>query len=318
MNQPSMPHPTPELSVVVVAFVGETYLARLLDSLIQQITEHVEVIVACDTLIDDFERFRARYPRIDFVRFSERRSPASLRSAGVSRATGRIVALVEDHCVPAPDWIAQMIAAHAGPAAAVGGAMEKGFPPNTHGDTALNWALYLADYSRYALPMPEGPSGAASDCNVSYKRAALQRISQSWNNDFHENVVHAELEKGGETVWFSPHIVVYEQRSMTWSQTLHDRYAFGRLFGSTRVAGASTTKRIAMAVAALPLPALLVARVAGNVIRRRRYVGALARAAGPLIIVAAAWASGELVGYVTGTADASLSQMVATHAADAQ
>ena len=302
----------PELSVVVVAFVGEQYLERLLDALTLQVTDRNEVIVVCDSLIGDVARFRSRYPAVDFVRFDERRSPASLRAVGVARARGAIVALVEDHCVPAPDWTAQVLAAHEGDAAAVGGAMEKGFPPDSDGDTALNWALYLADYSRYALPMDEGRSGAASDCNVSYKRDALLEIAPAWSSEFHENIVHAELEKRGRTLWFSPCIVVHEQRSMTWSQTLHDRYSFGRLFGSTRVLNASPAKRLAMSAAALLLPPLLVARVTGNVVRRRRYFGALARASGPLVVVASAWAAGELMGYATGKADTALSQPTVT------
>ncbi len=306
----------PELSVVVVAFVGEQYLRRLLDALTQQATERTEVIVVCDSLIGDVGRFRSSYPAVDFVRFDERRSPASLRAVGVARARGRIVALVEDHCVPTPDWTAQVIAAHEGDAAAVGGAMEKGFPPGSDDDTALNWALYLADYSRYALPMAEGRSGAASDCNVSYKRDALVEIAPAWSNEFHENIVHAELAKRGKTLWFSPRIVVHEQRSMTWSQTLHDRYSFGRLFGSTRVVAASPAKRLAMSGVALLLPPLLVVRVTGNVVRRRRYLAALARASVPLIVVASAWAAGELMGYVTGKAGASLSQTPATNATE--
>lgn len=306
----------PEVSVVVVAFVGEQYLQRLLDALTLQATDRTEVIVVCDSLIGNIARFRSSYPAVDFVRFDEPRSPASLRAVGVARARGEIVALVEDHCVPAPDWTAQVIAAHQDDAAAVGGAMEKGFPPDSHDDTALNWALYLADYSRYALPMAEGRSGAASDCNVSYKRQALMEIAPVWSNEFHENIVHAELARHGKTLWFSPRIVVHEQRSMTWSQTLHDRYSFGRLFGSTRVVGASPVKRLAMSGAALLLPPLLVARVTGNVVRRRRYLGALARASVPLIVVASAWAAGELTGYVTGKAGASLSQSHTTKATE--
>lgn len=304
-----MTPPSPDLSVVVVAFVGEQYLQRLLDALTRQATDQTEVIVVCDALIGDIAGFRARYPDVDFVRFDERRSPASLRAVGVARARGRIVALVEDHCVPAPDWIQQVITAHEGEAAAVGGAMEKGFPPDEQGDTALNWALYLADYSRYALPMPEGRSAGASDCNVSYRREALQEIEPVWSKEFHENIVHGALEERGRTLWFSPRVVVHEQRSMTWSQTLHDRYSFGRLFGSTRVVNASPTRRVAMSAAALLLPPLLVARVTGNIVRRRRYFGALARASGPLVVVASAWAAGELVGYITGKAGASLTDV---------
>ena len=84
--------------------------------------------------------------------------------------TAAIVGFLEDHCMPARDWAARVLTAHRQPHAGIGGSIEKGFKPGRSSDTALNWAIYLTDYSRYMLPMAEGPAHGLSDCNVSYKR----------------------------------------------------------------------------------------------------------------------------------------------------
>jgi hypothetical protein len=134
----------------------------------------------------------------------------------------------------------------------------------------------------------------------------LLEIRNHWQQQFHENVVNAVLRERGYTAWFAPRVIVHEQRDLTWSAALHDRYAFGRLFGSTRVAGASLVRRAAMSAGALLLPPVLVFRVARNVFGRGRYRLQFVRAALPLTAVASAWVVGELLGYITGTSDKSL------------
>jgi hypothetical protein len=296
----------PTLSVVVVVLIGPTRLLELLVALDAQRSADTEIIVACDSLIGDVSEFRDRFPAIEFIWFEGKRTPAELRAAAVARAHGRIVALVEDHCVPAPNWCTEMVAAHSVTAPVVGGAIEKGFRPGKRDDTTLNWAVYLADYSRYMLQADAGPGHGASDCNGSYKRAVLDEIAEHWRHQFHENVVNAVLRERGYTAWFAPSVVVHEQRDLTWRGALHDRYAFGRLFGSTRVAGASLARRAMMSAGAMLLPPLLVLRVARNVFGRRRYRLQFLRAAIPLAIVAGAWVAGELLGYITGTAERTL------------
>ena len=104
----------------------------------------------------------------------------------------------------------------------MGGAIEKGFPVGRTDDTALNWALYLTDYSRYMPPMPAGATHALSDCNVSYKRSALERVRGAWLEEFHENVVNGALAESGQTLWFDPELLVYEQRPLDLRRALRD------------------------------------------------------------------------------------------------
>lgn len=281
-------------------FADPKGVERVLEALEPQRTDDFEVIVPCDAFLADVRGLEARFPHVEFVALPGRHHPAVLRAAGVARASGTIVAILEDHCIPAADWCAAVLAAHDAPSAAAGGAIEKGFPPGRDDDTAVNWALYLADYSRYSLPLASGPAGGASDCNVSYKREALTRVASSWADEFHENVVHSALLAIGETVVCDPRVVVHEQRSLALAAALHDRFSFGRVFGATRAAGLPAHRRASMALAAPLIPALSLLRVARLVAARRRFVAPFIRSFPALVILTSAWAAGEMCGYVTG------------------
>ncbi len=292
----------PGLSVVVVVLAGRAYLLRCLQALKDQVgVSDAEILVPCDDRVPDIPTLEAQFPPVRFLPIKGRRTCAELRAIGVQEAQGAIVALTEDHCTPTPDWCAQILKAHRMPHAAIGGAVEKELP-----DTALNWAMYLADYARYMGPALEGLTNHLTDCNVSYKRSALEAIANVWRDEFHEPTVHGALQAHGESLWFSPRIIVHQRRSLRLGATIRDRYIFGRLFGSGRVTVATTPRRLIYAGLAILLPPLLIGRVASHVIRKRRCVGAFLRALPILVLLSSVWALGECVGYLTGQSDASL------------
>jgi hypothetical protein len=264
-----------------------------------------EVIVPWDERLGDVSRFRADFPGVKFVAVKGRRTYAELRAIGVKQAHGKIVAITEDHCTPNVDWCVQILGAHARPHAAIGGAVEKQAP-----DTALNWALYLADYLRYMDPVPEGPAQSLTDCNVSYKRAALEAITEIWSNEFHEPSVHGALRARGDSLWLSPGIVVRQQRSVSLGGAVRDRYAFGRLFGSTRVARMPAPQRLFYLAGSLLLPPLLVGRATRQVLRKGRFRREFLRALPALILLAAVWSAGEFLGYLTGRPEPSLTPVL--------
>jgi len=298
------------LSVVALAFGGG--LSQCLTALRPQ-AESVgaEVIVPHDSTLEDPSGLKRAFPEARFMELSGVRTPAELRSAGAAASTGDVVAFLEGHCRPAPDWCERVLAAHRAPHAAIGGPIEKGLPDGGQNDSALNWSVYLADYSRYMLPLPEGGTHGLSDCNVSYKRSALEATREHWATEFHENVINGTLRAAGETLWFDPAMTVFEQRQLSMGAALRDRFSFGRLFGSTRVPGVALPRRLAWSAAALLMPPVLVARVVGNLQRRGRHRDQLLRCLPSLAMISAAWMAGEAVGYLTGTAGKTLKP--ATH-----
>ena len=286
------------LSVIVVILAGREYLIRCLHALGRQApVVPREIIVPYDDGLRDVQALHSEFPEVRFVRLPGLHTYAQLRSLGFREASGEIIALTEDHCSPEPNWCATIAELHGQTVAAVGGSVDKsGY------DTALNWAIYLSDFGRYMNPVPDGPAGYLTDCNVSYKRAVLEPIRKLWSEEFHETTVNWELLGQGKKLLLSPRVVVRQQRSLTWSYALRERYSFGRLFASTRVAHVDQGRRLVYAGASFLLPAVLIGRVLKNVAAKRRELGAFARALPAILLVNLVWAAGEFVGYLTGSA----------------
>ena len=288
----------PTLSVVVVILAGRHYLVRCLHALQdQQSAKILEIIVPHDDRLHDVDGLRAQFPAVNFVHEPGKKSYAELRSVGFRNSRGDIIALTEDHCSPEPNWCATILDLHRGNYAAVGGSVDK-----SGADTTLNWAIYLSDFGRYMNPVPLGPAGYLTDCNVSYKRSAIEPIADLWAEEFHETTVNWALQDRGETLLLSPAVVVRQQRSLSWEYAVRERFNFGRLFASTRVAAVSPVKRLVYAAASGALPIIIVGRVVRNVAQKRRAVGQFFRSLPHIVALALAWSLGEFVGYITGKA----------------
>lgn len=286
----------PELSVVVVVLCGGAHLTRCLEALRrQESAPAMEVIVVHDETLQEAASLAQRFPEVKLLCVPRKHGYGELRAAGVRASCGRVVALTEDQCIPPEKWCAHVVAAHASSQAAIGGPVEKLRP-----DRLLNWAIYLRELGTYMPPVAEGPAAALTDCNVTYKRAALEAIEPAWAAAFHEHQVHAALQERGETLWLSPALITYQQRSLALRPALAERYAFGRLYAGLRSGAVSTGTRIGLIAASPLLPVLLLVRVLANVIRKRRHVGACFAALPYLVLFSLAWSCGEMVGYVTG------------------
>ncbi len=295
------------LSVVIVVFAGGGRLERCLEALERQADRAaLEIIVPHDASLVGVTSLRARFPQARFLALEGECPPAELRARGVEHASGRIIALLEDHCLPEPAWSARVLVAHEQQVAAVGGCVEKGESHEGERDSALDWALYIADYARYMSPLPHGPAHTISDCNASYKRAELEAVRGAWATEFHENVVNDAIRARSGTLVLDASIVVQEQRTLTWAAALRDRYAFGRLYGATRVAGSTLGRRFVLAASCVALPPLLAARAAKHLVVKRRHIEQLPRSLPALIVLSTAWALGELMGYLTVTPEMSL------------
>jgi len=292
----------PDLSVVVVTLVDTDHLQHCLEALAgQNARANFETIVPCDETLGDTASLMTAFPGVIFIDLAGRHTYAQLRAIGAHRAKGRLLAVTEDHCLPDPDWVQSIVAAHNGPAVAIGGVVKKQGP-----DRSLNWAVYFLDYLRYMPPVEEHETHELTDLNVSYKMSALREIAEVWEREFHEPEVHAALERNGGRLLLSPSIGVHQRRQLRIGHALWDRYAFGRLFGSTRAASLSGAKRLVYAVLAPVLPVLLVVRLVRHILNKKRHRQEFFLALPYIILLASAWAWGECIGYVTGRSAASL------------
>src|SRR5699024_5027539 len=115
-------------------------IRRCLAALTPQIDFAVaEVVVPFDEWSPEVGTLAAEFPPVNFyfvehsgIALTENRGVREhrlydrRRAAGLKVSRGRIIAMTEDHALPAPDWCRQILAAHDGEAPVIGGAIENG------------------------------------------------------------------------------------------------------------------------------------------------------------------------------------------------
>lgn len=298
MSEHAEPARNTVLSVVVVIFAGARSIKRVLESLERQdgVRGQVEIIVAMAPGLVNEQTVHSAAPSARLVRGPAGAHPSELRSLGVRLATGPIIACTEDHCVPARDWCARILAAHRGAPVVIGGAIEKLQP-----DRPIGWAAYLLEYARYMPPLQAGPAMYISDCNVSYKRSALEPIAAAWQDAFHETRVHDAIREraGAEAIILDPNIIVLQSRRPRLGPFLAERFAHGKLYAQLRLARLGGEARWKHAVGSLGLAPVLVLRALKTAWRRKDTRRGALRALPHLTLAALFWSAGESIGALT-------------------
>ena len=292
----SAPAPSDSVSVAVVGICSADHLARCLEALeAQEGAPPFDVVVAYDPGVPDVEALAERFPDVRLVSNAGQRTPLELASRALREAKGENILLTEDHCVPRPDWVRTMLAAQAPGRAVVGGRVE------TREDaTATNWAFYFVDFFRYCDPVVEGPSPTLTVCNAVYKKSQLAEIDEVWRVYFHETAANDALRQRFGDLWLVPDSEVTMARNVRFGAAIYERYAFGRLFGCTRIRFCSPAKRVFYAIFAPALPLILMGRMARKGLLAPRLRRHFLRSLGPLVVMAVWWSWGEWLGYLTG------------------
>ena len=275
-------------------------LAATLEAVAQQtIGPPFEVIVPC-AATPDLAPLKDRFPDTRFLEFQPEAPAGSperaeeLRAFGVDAARGEVIALLEDHVRPDPQWSAAILSAHLQPFAAIGGAIENGV------DRIWNWAIYFSDIGRYHNPLRQGESQFASVVNVSYDRSALQKVRTVWQRRFNETAVHGALMAVGEKLALSPKIVVRQYwPRQTVRAVLRQFFDWGRSYGQTRTKLMSPGRRLLRAILAPLIPFALLLRSARDTARKRRLIRQWLKALPASALLTVAWSCGEFAGYIT-------------------
>jgi hypothetical protein len=298
----------PLLSVIVTIVDGGDVLRRFLIALTnQQDAPSMQILVPYDASIPEIAAFQSEFPTLTFIDMGFTETVRSIqtaagqhelydrrRAAGLARATGSLIAILEDRAPPRSNWARNVIRLHRElPYGAIGGAIEC-----APGDL-LNWAFYVCDFSRYGIPFESGPRRWISDVNVSYKRKMMDDTRSIWHTRFNEAMVHWALLEKGETLYLSSELVVdYQTPYTSLAGVLPERFHWGRLFGNVRARKLNALSRLAYTVLGPLIPLRLLIRHGLTQYQK----GNLARflSAAPTIgILLSAWTAGEVWGYIT-------------------
>lgn len=284
------------VSVAVVAICGLPQLSRCLDALAsQRDAPRFDVIVAADPALGDLAPLRRRFPSVTLLSRDGCRTPIALAAMALQACRGSRLLLTEDSCLPDPAWVATLAATGWEGRGAVGGLVEPGEDASPAG-----WAFCYVDFFRYMRPAAEGPAPSLSVCNVAYHRSQLAAIAPVWESGFLEPEVHDQLRERFGDLWLAPAAEVRVRRRVRFRDAVYERYAFGRLFGATRVGTLSFPRRLLHVLLAPALPALLFGRLGAKALASTDTAAKFIRALPALAVLVLAWSWGEGLGYLTG------------------
>jgi hypothetical protein len=282
----------PEISVVIASFGSPERLRACLLSVLAQAAGK-EVIVARGAEQCGLAALERDFPGVRFIEAGADASVFRLRAVGVAQARGRVVALLEDHCVVSSGWLDALQHAFAGGRAAVGGTVVAG------AQTSYGWALFCCEYLAFMPPLRSGPAETLSGVNAAYRRDALEAVRPAWEQEFRENEVHDALRAQGRALYRESTAQVRTSLDTPLLAAMGHLYGGGRHFAAYRQRGATPLQRVAWTLLAPAVPVVLLGRILlqATASGRRHLVRTLLGL--PFIVaLVAAWSAGEGVGYL--------------------
>jgi glycosyltransferase involved in cell wall biosynthesis len=292
---------SPRISVIIASKVGSPFVEQCLDSLQKEAAQlQAEVIVIAAGHSSYAERIAAAFPWTKVIHTPDLSKIPAMRRRGVEEARGEIVAIIEEHCSAAPDWLHRAIAAHSrGQHGAVGG------PIVDYNYRRLrDWVVYFLEYNGALPPYPNGETFDLNDANIAYRRDILIAHHNLLDDGYWPMTMHPALLARGIKLLAVPDMIVHHRGPFNFGYYLRQRYLFSRAFAGVRARTQSNIRRAAYLAGAPLIPFVLLARIAGRVIQKRCRVGKFL-ATVPLMIPALfAFVAGEWVGYLLGPGEA--------------
>ena len=193
----------PRLSVVIASVNGLPAIQECLERL-EALAEsdQMEILVLDRRTDGTAQAIAERFPRVAVTAGLAGKSIPALRWMGMRAARGEMIAVLEDHCMVAPQWAAEILRYADSPYGVVGGPVENGA---TEG--ILDRAFFLAEYGALMPPLPEGEANSVAGNNAAYRRNVLPLDEEIWSRRW-ESFLQAELRQRGARMWLNPAMLV--------------------------------------------------------------------------------------------------------------
>lgn len=223
---------TPFVSVVVPVYNGERTLRDCLEALSIQSypNDCLEILVVDNNSTDRSQEIALELPKVQLLSQTKIQNSYVARNMGVEHASGEIVAFTDADCIPAPDWLSQLVAPFQDPdVLAVGGIIQDAEPGNLVerfvGEQNLI-GKYLSSPDQFLKPMVTA--------NAAYRKEAL--ISLNGFNDLLYTGADIDLAwrlqlQYGDCIRFAFRAVVQHRHRSNWISMFRQyrRHGFGEV-----------------------------------------------------------------------------------------
>lgn len=301
VEEPAFAAP-PDLSVIVVFARRFAVLRRTLAHLrAQTMADRIELIVVApsqEAIRDLQPRDTAGLHSVRVLAVGEIANIDKAGARGLGEASAPVVAFIEDHAFPAPNWAETLVDAHREPWGVVGTAIVNGNP-----GTGWSWANHLITYGPWTSHAPTGEASSVSRHNSSFKREALRALGGSLLPSFgRDGALLKDLQRANYRIYLDTRTSVAHVSPSRALTTLGLRYNAGRLFADKRVNAGKWgwPKRVAYAVASPLYPLIRFRQVWRQALGHPSHRSLMPRVLPALSGALVADAVGQAVGYLTG------------------
>jgi len=288
----------PSLSVIIAAHNSKRELLSCLSALKEQQSinklSKYEIIVV-GYLSDETKKcIEQKYPLVKTLQTSSHLPVPTLRCLGIKASKGDIMALLEDHCIPADNWVQSILTNHQIGHLVVGGAVE-----NNCTKRIADWAVYFFEYSAFMNPVSEGTTTALPGNNVSYNRSAMKYFDDLLEQNLWESFWHKRLMKNEVLLYAAPDIIVYHNRHFRIMRFWYLSYIHGCNHAVANMRR-SNLKKLLWVISAVFIPAILTFRIGRRILRKKRYLKEFIKASPIILWFHIGWTAGEFMGTLTG------------------
>jgi hypothetical protein len=229
-----------KMTVIVLGAGGSGSLDPILSALqAQTVASELEVILVGPeprTLVTDQDL--SVFSGYQFIQHSVAPSTSEARAAAVRVAKAPIVAFVEDHCFPMPDWAEALLQRHSEDWSGVGPVVLNGNPRST-----VSWLNFLIEYGDWAHPVSGGPVSHIPGHNSSYKREALLSLEPHLADLMEaESTMQWKMRALGHEFYLEPKARTKHHNFSRFLPSIGLRFFGGWLFAANRFA-ATDSKR---------------------------------------------------------------------------
>ena len=212
---------------------------------------------------------------------------------GFMAATAPVVAHMEDHVFPEPEWAEAVLRAHREAWSAIGGQMI-----NANPGTTLSWANVLISHQAEIVP-PTGEVASLSTHNATYKTAVLREYGERLPSMLgRSGGLMRDLRARGHHIAVDPAFRFHHQQVSRWDTMIRYRMNSGRNFAATRARlnRWSFGRRILYMIGAPLIPVVRSMRMAAP----SRKLGVFPRVLPVLFVGLVFETMGEILGYAAG------------------
>ncbi len=294
----SNPEPSRRVAVIIAASDARGTVQASLGRFLEETSGRGEVVLV-DASRDETPEIAAKvFPSLRILTQRPGTLTPELWGVGLRATDAPLVAFSTAAMVPRSGWLDALIARlDESGASAVGGPIEPA------GSLALtDRAVYLLRYLNYWPPISRSFPPEPPGDNGLYRRPALMDMDAILDRGFWEHEVSQILRDRGEILTMAESAGVVFHGGYSLGSALRQRHRHAVIHGAARACRMQATERLWRTAAAPIVPAVLLRRIARGLSARGQKLGPWLPALPRLMLLLAAWASGEARGTLRRSA----------------